>query len=241
MSEEKELRYSIWGKDRMVYGPVSQDLILDWGKQGRINKRTWIHDHHVDFWLPANKLEFLIPHLEEEQDDQEGFKLVKDENSEAKRPEIDAQELRRVNIFSELSNHKLEQVLHFSELKRFGGGKLIVKKDEPGESLYIVIHGLVTASTLVPGGERKKLAEIGEGNFFGEISFFTNMPRSADVYSEMPSLLLVIDYEAMTLIEKEIPELSTIILRRMAHELAQRIIRDNKRLQTEGKHDPAWI
>ena len=107
--------------------------------------------------------------------------------------------------------------------------------------MYIVIHGLVTASTLVLGGERKKLAEIGEGNFFGEISFFTNMPRSADVYSEMPSLLQVIDYEAMTLIEKEIPELSTIILRRMAHELAQRIIRDNKRLQTEGKHDPAWI
>ncbi len=238
--KDSQDRYSVWGKDKNVYGPLSEDLLKEWVNDGRISGDTWVHDQYLDLWLPANKLEFIKPLIAEVKPDTNTDHLIVDENTNEGIPKIGIAELRRVKILHELSSHKLEQILQFSELKKYSGGRMVLQKGEPADALYIVIRGHVTASTIVNRG-RKKLAQMGEGDFFGEIAFFTKLPRTADVYTDMPSVLLIINYNALELIEKEIPNLSSSILRAMAGELAHRIVNDNKRLKDTTESDLLWI
>jgi cAMP-dependent protein kinase regulator len=128
----------------------------------------------------------------------------------------------------------------FSSIRKFAGGGVIVRKGEPGKSLYLIVEGHVTASVTV-GGKKETLAEIGEGDFFGELALFTRMPRSADVYADLPTVTLVLDFDTLELMARELPELSSVILIRMGKVLALRILEDNKRYQKRISSEFLWV
>jgi len=102
------------------------------------------------------------------------------------------------------------------------------------------VEGHVTASVTV-GGKKETLAEIGEGDFFGELALFTRMPRSADVYCDLPTITLVLDFDTLELMARELPELSSVILIRMGKVLALRILEDNKRYQERVAGEFLWV
>ncbi|MCU0570425.1 MAG: cyclic nucleotide-binding domain-containing protein [Oculatellaceae cyanobacterium Prado106] len=84
--------------------------------------------------------------------------------------------VRKVNIFNELRDDFLVRLASVMQELSFPAGHPIVKYGEEGRSLYIIVSGRVRVHL----GDRE-LAELVQGQCFGEMSVFDAEPRSASV------------------------------------------------------------
>ncbi|MGA7846677.1 MAG: cyclic nucleotide-binding domain-containing protein [Thermoplasmata archaeon] len=92
--------------------------------------------------------------------------------------------LKKVTILGVLSPRQLSTLAKYAKVVDFAAGETVVKRGESGNGLFLILEG----STEVRIGSRR-LARLGTGQFFGEMSLFDDQPRSADVVTLRPSRL----------------------------------------------------
>ena len=80
--------------------------------------------------------------------------------------------LRRVPDFSALDDRLLLKVVGASANLFWPAGAVIFEKESPSEALYIVLSGWVSIKVDSPRDE--DLAQIGPGDYFGELSLLRN-------------------------------------------------------------------
>lgn len=68
-------------------------------------------------------------------------------------------------------------------MKVYNDGEIIVREGEPGDCMYYILAGRVGVFLRCGTPEEKKLAELEEQQFFGEMSLLSGLPRSATVMS----------------------------------------------------------
>jgi len=101
-------------------------------------------------------------------------------------------------LFQNLSAEEFRQVVSRLSLKHYEEGSVIVAEGDPGDSMFVVVNGEVSVNTTNVKGKRITLANLGEGEFFGEISLLTGRPRTATIITNIDSDLLELtrkDYE----------------------------------------------
>jgi len=85
---------------------------------------------------------------------------------------IDPSILRKIPIFSSLTNQELVQILKAPEngIEEYGMKKTIVKESEIGDCMYVVLDGSVEVYIRGTGGHGRELpiATLRPGDFFGE-------------------------------------------------------------------------
>jgi len=102
--------------------------------------------------------------------------------------------LAKSDLFSGLSDASLERVAgHLSEV-RFSANEVICREGHAGETMYIIIEGLVSVSSDMGWGQRE-LAQKGPGEVFGEMALISNDVRSATVRSVTETVCLQLDSE----------------------------------------------
>ena len=62
---------------------------------------------------------------------------------------------------------------------RFSKDEYICHEGQQGDSMYIVLQGLIGVYLTDPNGGQTEVSRIESGGFFGEMSIFDKMPRSA--------------------------------------------------------------
>jgi len=103
-------------------------------------------------------------------------------------------------LFSELKRDELHEVMTRLRHHSFPAGTTLVKEGEPGDSLFVMCEGKVRVSTSGPKGKPVQLAELSEGDFFGEVSLLTGKPRTATIVS-------LVDTEVLELTRSDLEEL----------------------------------
>lgn len=101
-------------------------------------------------------------------------------------------------LFGNLSAEEFRQMVSRLTLKHYEEGSVIVAEGDPGDSMFVVVNGEVSVNTINAKGKRITLANLGEGEFFGEISMLTGRPRTATIITNIDSDLLELsrnDYE----------------------------------------------
>ncbi len=96
------------------------------------------------------------------------------------------------------------------------GHRVIARQGEIGTGFFIIATGSVR---VIRDGET--LAELGPGDFFGELSVLDGMPRNAQVLSTEPTTCLALaswDFEAVV---RDQPSVALAILRELAGRLRQ--------------------
>jgi hypothetical protein len=114
-------------------------------------------------------------------------------------------------LFGEFSEEELVEVIRGLTLQSFEPGDVIVTEGETGGSLFVVTTGLVKAFTRNDSGRSVKVRELGEGDFFGEISVMTGNPRSATVTAATPCELLELDRKTLDSIVAVHPHVWTVM------------------------------
>ena len=133
--------------------------------------------------------------------------ISKQQSSQAKTDnlvETTFQLLRNNNLFSTLSNSQISRLIHLSSSCSYGPGEIIAIEQESGDSLFMLIDGKVsiTKGDIAAGGT--EIAQLCSGDICGEMTVFTDAPRSATIRSNSKSDILEIHRHAIAeLIEEE--------------------------------------
>ncbi len=122
--------------------------------------------------------------------------------------------LKKTPIFAKTSDESLMSLLKAAIQKTVPAGTKIVEKGQSGVGFYLILRG---KADVMSGG--KKLAEFGEGSFFGELSVIDGAARTADVVATTESTCLVVSQWAMRSIISTHPEIALSMLEELAHRL----------------------
>src|SRR6516165_1013911 len=101
--------------------------------------------------------------------------------------------LRQHPYFRDLAPEALDQLCRYAKHTVLKRGTTLFAKDDPGNSLYVVISGSVKISISSPDGRNAILNFAGPGELFGEISLLDGQTRSADATANTNCEIFVID------------------------------------------------
>ena len=115
--------------------------------------------------------------------------------------------LKNVPLFSALSRRHLDLIArHADEVRRDVGAEL-TRQGGLGLEFLLIVDGSARVER-----DGKKIARLGPGDFFGEMSLIDGKPRSATVITEAPTVLLVIHTRSFGHLLNAIPGLQKKIL-----------------------------
>lgn len=209
--------FKILGADGLLYGPVDRSTLMEWAKDERVTPASWIYCEQADRWSKAAE----IPELA----GQFGQSTAADTHFFGG---IKPGSLRRVRILADLSDSQLQRFLRFMELQTVSQWAEVVRQDEPGDAMYLILEGELRVRMLI---DRKEtiLTTLSAGEFFGEMCLFDDGPRSADVISNQNSLLVRITATAFQNLIQAAPDIAALFLFNIGRTLVARIRADNKR------------
>lgn len=132
---------------------------------------------------------------------------------------LDAQHLfSEIPIFKGMSPEQLRQLARIAQSRAFSAGETVIRTDEPGSTLYVIRSGRVEVVLDRPSGNAA-LADLGPGEFFGELSIFDGEVRSATVIAvEETDTLTLGQYDVMRMTQHS-PELAWALLRSLSARL----------------------
>lgn len=129
--------------------------------------------------------------------------------------------LGRAPVLSSLTDRQLRSLAKFVKVVSYPVNTLIVKQGEPGIALYLLLRGQAE----VRQGHRT-LAQLGPGQFFGEMTLLDEQPRSADVVAVQPAECAVLSRWEFWGFAKDEPDL----LQGLGREMARRLRETNRSL-----------
>src|SRR2546423_474468 len=121
-----------------------------------------------------------------------------------------ADRLSAVDVFSPLSTDELRQLAKATAGHVFAPGETLIRAGDEGSSMFVVHNGRVAVQVADRGGPRT-VAEMTEGNFFGEMALFTGEPRTANVVALEETEVLEIGHAAMKHLFETNPSLAESI------------------------------
>lgn len=119
--------------------------------------------------------------------------------------------LKRVDFLHHLSFAQLDEFLSAMKPEKAKKGETIIKQGEQGEKFYIIAAGEVSIHVKEGFGKPKKVAVLGDGDFFGEIALLTDLPRIATVIAEKNCDLFVMSKKNFKKIVVANPGINRII------------------------------
>lgn len=100
--------------------------------------------------------------------------------------------IRRVPLFSSLSDRHAETIAQAVVKKRFKRGESIVEQGKKSNALYILLAGRARVMTTDRRGREVIIATLGQGDCIGEMSLIDSKPHSATVQADVQTDALVL-------------------------------------------------
>jgi CRP/FNR family transcriptional regulator, cyclic AMP receptor protein len=117
-------------------------------------------------------------------------------------------------LFSACSGSQLRTIRRAIDEIAVDGGKVLCDEGSVGREFFYIVEG--TATVRRAG---KKLATLGPGSYFGELSLLDRKPRSATVVSDTDMVLLVLEQRRFNGLLTDMPALAHKLLVAMAQRL----------------------
>jgi RimJ/RimL family protein N-acetyltransferase len=132
---------------------------------------------------------------------------------------------RKSDIFQGLSEGELSQLAQICKMVSFPAGKTICAEGECGSEIFVLAEGKASVKAKRTGKMKSKIGIIRQGEIFGEMSIIEDLPRVADLVTDVDSKLVVIDrFEFENLMNKN-NHLGKIVMKNIAKGLSRKLRR----------------
>jgi CRP-like cAMP-binding protein len=106
---------------------------------------------------------------------------------------VDWKLLENVALFAGLPTEQHTLISERGRLRSYRAETTIINQDETGDTLYIILKGIVKVFLNRPDGREVFLAVLASGEHFGELSLIDSKYRSANVVTQEETALVLID------------------------------------------------
>ncbi len=127
--------------------------------------------------------------------------------------------LKKSVIFRNLPERDLRKISLSFEIIDLPMGEILFYEKEPSNDMYIVLEGKVRASLFDEHGNELVLAELGPGEFIGEMGIIDQLPRSATVLAEENTRLAALRRDVFLRIIKENPDIALNVIKALVARL----------------------
>ena len=135
--------------------------------------------------------------------------------------------LRKVPLFSGLSDEELEALASLTVSRTYAKGQMIILADDAGDTFFIIRKGQVKVSIVHQDGREVIFSLLGSGKVFGELSLLDGKPRSANVVALKDSELVSLRRTDFLNLLHDNPQVATALLA----ELASRLRRTDEKIE----------
>lgn len=136
--------------------------------------------------------------------------------------------LKKIPVFEDLSGKELDAIARILHQRQYRKDELIFRQGDAGVGMYIIQKGQVHIR-LEPDGQI--LAELTDGEFFGELALLDDSPRSASAVAGTDCKMLgFFQPDLFGLIERN-PRLGVKIVLRLAKIIGERLKAANRENQ----------
>ena len=122
--------------------------------------------------------------------------------------------LARIPLFAECTRAELVEVAISADEREATAGDTLTTQGKRGREFFILVEGGVAVRR-----NGRKVADLGPGDWFGEIAILTFKPRTATVTAASPVRLLVISDRAFRGVVEATPRIALKVLRSVAERL----------------------
>ena len=142
-------------------------------------------------------------------------------------------------ILDEEAGQQTEEI-HLSSLMtclqktHVDAGQMIITRGEAPDDLYFIEHGQVTVQLASPGQPPIRLETNRSGTVFGEIGFYLQQQRTADVIADTPCVLYRLTNADLAKLEASDSELAATLHKIIVHLLAQRLVKMDNSFQAQN-------
>lgn len=141
--------------------------------------------------------------------------------------------IARAAIFSRLPIAAIEDLAARMSQRKVGAGMAIVRQDEPGDSMFLIIAGRVKTVVFGTNGREVLLASHRAGDSFGELALLDGGTRSSTCVALEPTSLLVLSREHLLAHMQTHPQTAL----NMMSELAKRVRKANETIAQLALYD----
>ena len=127
--------------------------------------------------------------------------------------------LRSVPLFRALDEEAAVELCQLLTTNEVTAGTCLFRRGDAGESMYLIERGSIKISVKDADGHDTTLAELGKGEFFGEMSLLDGHVRSADATASADSLLAVLPRAEFRAFLRKNPDVALGILTALTHRL----------------------
>jgi CRP-like cAMP-binding protein len=136
--------------------------------------------------------------------------------------------LLKIPVFQELTPRELKTIRRILHQREYKQAEVVFAEGDIGLGMYIIEKGIVQIACK---NEHHILAELVEGDFFGELALLDDAPRSASAVAKTPATVLCFfKPELLDLIERN-PKLGSKILFRLAWTIGERLKSTNDQVK----------
>lgn len=129
----------------------------------------------------------------------------------------------RTLLFSQIERSALIKLGAYMQLYRAQPGAAVVREDEPGDTLLLLLEGRIEVYKRDLRRREKLIATITPGETVGEMAVVDGEPRFATCVATEPSLLAALSREGLARLIDEEPRLGAKILVQLLEEMGQRL------------------
>ncbi len=116
---------------------------------------------------------------------------------------MDVKHLKEIALFDRLSKEQLAEVARQADEIDVDAGKRLVSEGRFGYEFFIIENG---TAEVVHAGEH--IADLGPGDFFGEMALLGDTVRNADVVTSTPMTAMVMTDTAFRSLARRMPDVA---------------------------------
>jgi len=136
---------------------------------------------------------------------------------------LSAHELRSVALFAGVTDADLEALARSLVLVTPTTGEILFREGEVAREMFVVLEGEIEILKSSRSGTDARVAMLGPGDWFGEMSILDVQPRSATVRALAPSRLVRLSSQDLDSLYRRDLRSYSLVLLNLARELSRRL------------------